>query len=192
MSNASEAQVLPSRATPPLAAFQAADPVALLAKRIEAACDGPSDAMRGRIVGALEQAIAAPDLLRPDQRAPRPGCYARHILYADPGDRFTIVAIVWGPGQFSPPHAHDTWCAYAVLERSLQETLFAWDPATASARPAGLEIRRPGYGCFDHAGLDQIHQLGNPGSEPAISIHVYGVGRDRVTTDVNRMVEIAA
>ena len=40
------------------------------------------------------------------------------------------------------------------------------------------------------AGLDQIHKLGNPGTRPAISIHVYGVERDRIATHVNRAVEV--
>jgi hypothetical protein len=55
----------------------------------------------------------------------------------------------------------------------------------------GTDIRPPGYGCFAHAGLDQIHRLGNPGKEPAISIHVYGVDGAGVKTHVNRVVQVA-
>ena len=127
----------------------------------------------------------------PDQRVPQSGCYARHLLYSDPAERFTIVSIVWCPEQFSPTHAHHTWCAYAVHENALQETLYVWDRESGTAKLARTEVRSPGYGCYAHAGLDQIHRLGNSGSRPAISIHVYGVERQRVGTHVNRVVQVA-
>ena len=146
-------------------------------------------ATRDRIVAALESAVARADLLTPEQRVPQDGCYARHPLYSDPAGRFTIVAIVWGAGQFSPIHAHHTWCAYAVHENALEETLYDWDGESAAAQPARTEVRAPGYGCYAHAGLDQIHRLGNSGAEPAMSIHVYGVERERVGTHVNRVVQ---
>jgi len=61
------------------------------------------------------------------------------------------------------------------------------DPQVSAQR---TDIRPPGYGCFAHAGLDQIHRLGNSGAETAISIHVYGVDAARVRTHVNRVVDI--
>ena len=82
------------------------------------ACDGPADAMGLRIAHALRIAAATPDFLPPESRAPRPGCYARHTIASDPAGRFTLLAIVWAPGQFSPPHAHETWCAYAVADNT--------------------------------------------------------------------------
>jgi predicted metal-dependent enzyme (double-stranded beta helix superfamily) len=162
-----------------------------LAAEINAACDGPNAAMKVRIRAALERAVADPNLLGADHRAPRAECYARHVIYSDPLGRFTILAIVWGPNQFSPPHAHDTWCAYAVYENPLEETLFAMGAGAAKAKRVCTEARNPGYSCFAGAGLDQIHRLGNSGSVPAISIHVYGVGRERISSHVNRIVEIS-
>jgi predicted metal-dependent enzyme (double-stranded beta helix superfamily) len=162
-----------------------------LVDEIDAACAGTDGPKGGRIVAALRTAAAQPVLLTLDQRAPQSGCYARHVLYSDPAGRFTVVSIVWSPGQFSPTHAHHAWCAYAVHENVLEETLYAWDDASATALPTRNEIRRCGYGCFAHAGLDQIHRLGNSCAEPAISIHVYGVEREQVCTHVNRVVQIA-
>jgi predicted metal-dependent enzyme (double-stranded beta helix superfamily) len=113
------------------------------------------------------------------------------VLYADADGRFTILALVWSAGQFSRPHAHHTWCAYAVRTGDLNETLYAYDDATGLARPSRVATRTAGYACFAPSGLDQIHRLGNAGGEPAISIHVYGVARDRIATHVNRIVEVA-
>jgi predicted metal-dependent enzyme (double-stranded beta helix superfamily) len=164
-----------------------------LAVEISLACDidPATDPERGeRIRDALERAVGDPGLLSAKHRAPERHCYARHVLYSDPFHRFTILAIVWGPGQFSPPHAHDTWCAYAVYDGPLNETGYALAPSGKRAKAICTAVRNPGYSCFAGAGLDQIHRLGNAGTTPAISIHVYGVERERVATHVNRVLEI--
>lgn len=175
----------------PRASESSASAIALLASEIDAACRGPADAMGARIRSALARAALDPDLLRPEQRLTRSDCYARHVLYSEPGGLFTVLAIVWAPGQFSPAHAHHTWCGYAVVENPLHETLFRFDPAQGKAEPVRTEVRVPGYSCYAGAGLDQIHRLGNSGPRPAISIHAYGVERERIATHVNRLVDVA-
>ena len=166
-------------------------PAALLMAEIGDACDGPAHAMGDRIAHALRVAAAMPDLLTPELRAPRNGCYARHTIAADPAGRFTLLSIVWGPGQFSPPHAHDTWCAYAVAENILTETLYEFDAQSGKAVAAGTTEREPGYACFAPAGLEQIHRLGNATGVGAISLHAYGVEGSRVGTHVNRLMDVA-
>lgn len=166
-------------------------PIALLMAEIGDACAGPADTMAGRIIQALRTAAAVPGLLSDEQRTPRTGCYARHTIAADPAGRFTLLSIVWGPSQFSPPHAHDTWCAYAVVENPLTETLFDFDAATGKAIAGKTAQRDPGYACFAPAGLEQIHRLGNAGSVGAISLHVYGVEGSRIGTHVNRLIDVA-
>jgi predicted metal-dependent enzyme (double-stranded beta helix superfamily) len=165
--------------------------LAALVEVVDAACTCADGTMADRIVAALKQTAAHPSLLTDGQRAAQSGCYARRLLYCDPGGHFTVVAIVWAAGQFSPIHGHHTWCAYAVHDNALEETVYAWDPANGAARPMRTQLRPPGYGCFAPAGLDQIHRLGNSGTRPAISIHVYGVERERVATHVNRVVRTA-
>jgi predicted metal-dependent enzyme (double-stranded beta helix superfamily) len=160
-----------------------------LAAGITAACDGAPDGMAQRVIAALQAAAADPILLTADQCLACPDSYARHVLYADLRSRFTILALVWSGGQFSPVHAHHTWCAYAVHRGRLTETLFRFDAATAQATPLRTETRHAGYGCFSRSGLEQIHRLGNAGPEPAISIHVYGVDAAQVCSRVNRVLD---
>ncbi len=160
-----------------------------LAAAITAACEGAPDRMAERVIAALAAAAADPTLLTADQCLACPDRYARHVLYADPQSRFTILALVWTGGQFSPVHAHDTWCAYAVHRGVLAETLFRFDAAAAQAIPLHTETRHAGYGCFARSGLEQIHRLGNAGLEPAISIHVYGVDAGEVCSHVNRVLD---
>ena len=168
-----------------------AGPLGKIVRAVAGACAGPAADMTRRIVPALTAAAADPALVTPEQCRPHAECYARHVLYADPAGRFTVLALVWGAGQFSPAHAHHTWCAYAVRSGVLNETLYAYDDATGVARPSRVASRIAGHACFAEGGLDQIHRLGNAGGEPAISIHVYGVARDRIATHVNRIVEVA-
>jgi len=165
--------------------------IAALAAAIEAACRADGVVEPGCVTAALTRAATDPGLLSSAQRATHAGGYARHVLHADPGGRFTILAIVWGAGQFSPAHAHDTWCAYAVHDNPLHETTFRLDTSGEHAEVLRTDVREPGYSCFAGAGLDQIHRLGNSGPRTAISIHVYGVPRERIATHVNRLVTVA-
>ena len=166
-------------------------PIAALMGEVAAACEGPAAAMGERIAAALGATAAIPGLLSAELRAPRADCYARHTICADPAGRFTLLSLVWGPGQFSPPHAHATWCAYAVVENALTETLYDYDAQSGKAVRAGAAVREPGYCCFAQSGLEQIHRLGNAGGVPAVSIHVYGVESRRIGTHVNRLVDVA-
>ena len=165
--------------------------VAVLAADIGAACEGPRVLMERRMVAALARAAGDRDFLTPAQRMPSADRYARHVVYGDPAGRFTILSLVWMPGQFSPPHAHQTWCAFAVCDNTLTETEYTFDHATRKALPLRIAERRAGYCTFGEAGLDQIHRLGNAGVLPAISLHVYGVESGRIGTHVNRKVDAA-
>lgn len=160
-----------------------------LATQIAAACEGEPERMAQRVVAALQTAAADPLLLTAGQCTTCPDGYARHVLWTDPQGRFTILALVWTTGQFSPVHAHNTWCAYVVRNGDLAETLFQMDAITGRAIPLLTEIRHVGYGCFARSGFEQIHRLGNACLEPAISVHVYGVDSERVCSHVNRVVE---
>ena len=182
---------LETRRRPAVSTSALSYPVALLMAEIGDASDGPAHAMGDRIAHALRVAAAMPDLLTPELRAPHAGCYARHTIAADPAGRFTLLSIVWGPGQFSPPHAHDAWCAYAVAENTLTETLYEFDAQSGKAVAAGTTEREPGYACFAPAGLEQIHRLGNATGVGAISLHAYGVEGSRVGTHVNRLMDVA-
>lgn len=120
--------------------------------------------------------------------APTSDTYTRHVLYSDPNGRFTVIAIVWQPGQYSPVHAHYTWCAYQVMQGELTEQHYTW--STEANRAACLRtIAKPrGHGGAGHPGLEQIHRLGNAGAHLAVSLHVYGIDGGRVATHVNRLV----
>jgi predicted metal-dependent enzyme (double-stranded beta helix superfamily) len=140
-----------------------------------------------RVRLALQRAIAGPGLLRPDQRASNPQSYCRHLLAADPLNRYAIAALVWEPGQASPVHGHRTWCGYALIEGTLEETLYRWDALQHRAIETRRHPRPPGAVSYVDAGRGAIHQLRNPADAGAraVSLHIYGVAGAQIATHVN-------
>ena len=167
-------------------------PVALLMAEIGDACDGPADAMGDRIAHALR--VARGDAGPADAGTPRPARTA--AMPATPSQPIPpgvsrCCRSSGGRASSRPPHAHDTWCAYAVAENILTETLYEFDAQSSKAVAAGTTEREPGYACFAPAGLEQIHRLGNATGVAAISLHAYGVEGSRVGTHVNRLMDVA-
>jgi predicted metal-dependent enzyme (double-stranded beta helix superfamily) len=167
------------------------DSLRALTEDIRHACIGPVDAVPASVAKALNQAAWLEQCPVSFSRADATAGYTRHVLHGDPQGRFTVVAILWEPGQFSPVHAHHTWCAYHVVYGTLSERLYSWDINGGRANYTGTVARLPGDSCAGHAGLEQIHSLGNPGDVPALSVHVYGIDSDRIATHVNRVVTAA-
>jgi predicted metal-dependent enzyme (double-stranded beta helix superfamily) len=117
--------------------------------------------------------------------------YSRHVAYADPHGHFTIVYLVWPPGQFSPVHGHHTWCAYRVVKGELTETLYHWNKRAQYARALSHARRRPEDIVTAAPGLGQIHRLGNASTDIAVSLHVYGIDESSIATGVNHIVASA-
>ena len=111
--------------------------------------------------------------------------YTRHLIYSDPLGMYSAMLLVWHPGHHSPVHGHQTWCAYKVLKGTLTERHYDWDSEGEAAIERGQVLRRPGDIVSARAGLSAIHRLGNEASEAAISLHIYGVERDRISSHVN-------
>lgn len=133
---------------------------------------------------ALRDALAAPAWLRPEHRVGDPTAYMRHLLYVDPGGDFVITAITWLPGQRSAIHGHQVWCMYGVAEGELTEEQFAGAPIRVSKESL--------YGKGQMADRDLectlVHRVSNRGRVPLVSLHLYGVGAERLTTGINRPV----
>lgn len=156
------------------------------------------------LIAAVTRAARAPEAERPravaEAMAPHaadPGLlaghpcpcdaarYVRHLLHEDTEGRWAIAALVWRPGQMSPVHAHNAWCAVAVHRGVLAETFYAL--ASDIPVPTGIALRHPGDSSFGPACAEAIHRLANLGTETAISIHAYGLPYARFCTDLNRI-----
>jgi len=174
-----------------------------LARQIAAHTGAPAE-LPQRVIESLHAAALDPLLLPYVEHAPDHENYARYLLHEDPQQQFSIFSLVWNPGQMTPAHGHNYWCAYAVVKGVLTENFYCYNAATDTATLTSTHQRGPGYACFHDAGLDIVHQLSNTQTEPAISLHIYGtVGaelrrqapRDHTNFDearhINRLVEVA-
>ena len=130
----------------------------------------------------LAVALARPAWLRPEHRVGDPRAYMRHLLYVDPADRFVITAITWLPGQASPVHGHQVWCLYGIAEGTLTEEQF--DP---SLQVRKTSIHEPGQLADRDLDCGVIHRVSNRSARPLVSLHLYGVAPENLTTGINRV-----
>lgn len=140
------------------------------------------------LAGSLQEAEQLMPLAPPQALAMPSTCYTRHLVYADELGRYSIMLLVWHPGQHSPVHGHNTWCAYKVLQGELTECHYAWRADTGTAGLCGQVKRQRGAIATAPAGLDHIHRLGNESDRVAVSLHIYGVAREQIATHVNLLV----
>jgi predicted metal-dependent enzyme (double-stranded beta helix superfamily) len=132
------------------------------------------------VAAQLRRHLPTPDLLTPQQRLGSAHGYRSHTLHVEPDGSFSIVALVWRPGQLTRIHDHMTWCVFAVIQGVEHEELF-----DADLNPIGRSDNQVG----DVSGFappGDIHRVHNTGHTTAISIHIYGIDVTRAGTSVRR------
>jgi len=140
-----------------------------------------------RVVAALRGRLPGPGLLSAEQLAGDPGGYQTHLVHAEPDGSFSVVVMVWRPGQRTPVHDHLTWCVTAVLQGTEYEEVFAnrgdhLETVGRNANPVGT--------VSGFAPPGDIHQVTNIGDAVAVSMHVYGTDITRVGSSVRRVYDL--
>jgi len=141
------------------------------------------------VAGELERNLPSPEILTAEQRTGDPGGYRSHALHTEPDGTFSIVALVWRPGQVTPIHDHVTWCVFGVIQGVEYEELFTLDEENECLVEAGSSANRTG----DVSGFappGDIHRVCNAGDRTAISIHIYGTDVSRVGSSVRRYYDL--
>jgi 3-mercaptopropionate dioxygenase len=126
------------------------------------------------VADQLRRHLPTPDVLTAEQRLGSQDGYRSYTLHVEPDGSFSIVALVWRPGQLTRIHDHITWCPFAVIQGVEHAELFDAD-VNLIGRSANHVGDVSGF-----APPGDIHRVHNTGEETAISIHVYG-------TDVTRI-----
>src|SRR3954466_12478608 len=137
------------------------------------------------VADQLRVHLPTADVLTPEQRLGSPDEYVGHALHVEPDGSFSIVALVWRPGQTTPIHDHVTWCVFGVIQGVEYEELFTLDDDGYLVE-AGNDANHTG----DVAGFappGDIHRVRNAGRDTAISIHVYGTDVSRLGSSVRRV-----
>jgi predicted metal-dependent enzyme (double-stranded beta helix superfamily) len=128
----------------------------------------------------LRRHLPTPDVLTAEQRRGSPDDYRAHTLHAEPNGSFSIVALVWRPGQITRIHDHVTWCVLGVIQGVEHEELF-----DADLNVIGESDNHVGA-ISGFAPPGDIHRVHNTAGETAISIHAYGTDVTRVGSSARR------
>ena len=128
----------------------------------------------------LRRHLPGPDVLTDAQRAGSPDDYVAHPLHVEPDGSFSIIALVWRPGQITRIHDHITWCVFGVIQGVEHEELF-----DAELDLIGESDNHVG----DVSGFappGDIHRVHNTTDSTAISIHIYGTDVTRTGSSARR------
>jgi 3-mercaptopropionate dioxygenase len=137
------------------------------------------------VADLLRNRLPGPDILTPQERAGDPESYQSVLLHAR--ESFSVVGVVWRPGQFTKIHDHVSWCTFGILSGIEYETLYR-DMGDHLAE-IGRAANRPG----DVSGFappGDIHLVENISDEVGISLHVYGADVGRLGSSVRRYYDL--
>ena len=127
------------------------------------------------VADVLRPFLGRDDLLVAEQMEPAEDCYRQHVLHVEPGGSFSVVSLVWKPGQCTAIHDHVSWCVVGVHKGEEHETTYETYGAngdrhlvvnrqTVSPVGAVAALVPPG----------DIHHVANGGNCLAVSLHIYG------------------
>ncbi len=184
----------PARMTTPTAAPTTARLRGLIDDVREAVGRGlPPDTTAYLVGERLAGHLGSDDLLTPEQCEGDPERYRQHILHAEPDGSFSLVALVWLPGQQTSVHDHVSWCVTGVHQGAESERRYRLVPDGTSCRLVATEdvVNAQGDVC-GFAPPGDIHRVRNACSSTAISIHVYGADIARLGSSVRRVYHLPA
>jgi 3-mercaptopropionate dioxygenase len=128
----------------------------------------------------LRRHLPGPEVLTAEQRLGSAEGYRSHTLHVEPDGSFSVVALVWRPGQVTRIHDHLTWCVFGVIQGVEHEDLF-----DADLNLIGSSDNHTGE-VSGFAPPGDIHRVHNTARGTAISIHVYGTDVTRIESSVRR------
>jgi 3-mercaptopropionate dioxygenase len=141
----------------------------------------PLDGRLEAIASLLAVAVTEPGLLPERYRASSPDGYRTNVVHIASDGSFSVVALVWLPGQRTPVHSHRCWCVVAVHEGVELETLYELDDAALKS----LDDRVYQVGDVSWLSTEsEIHDVQNIGDTRAMSLHVYGTDYRRVSSSI--------
>jgi predicted metal-dependent enzyme (double-stranded beta helix superfamily) len=164
---------VPTAAAPAFARFVA---------HAEALVDDPQ-----AIADRLADLLAEDGWLAAEDRRPGTDSYRQHLLHVSPTRRFSIVALVWRPGQRTPIHDHIAWCVVGVLQGIERETRYRLveDGTGRHLEPIDDVEAHRGHVEALIPPAEDIHLVEARGDDLTISIHVYGADIEQRGTSIH-------
>ena len=135
-----------------------------------------------RVAATLQRHLGDPDLLAPEHRASSADGYRTNVVHVAPDGAFSLVALVWRPGQRTPVHSHRSWCVVGVHEGAEVERSYTRVDGSLLHL---TETRRYEPGAVTWlSSPEEIHDVANAGDSIAISLHVYGLDYRRLGSSI--------
>jgi 3-mercaptopropionate dioxygenase len=172
----------PMTASAPLIRFTEA-----MDRAVGASDDASTLAARASV--ELADLLAHPEALGEKHRVSSYDGYRQHVVYVHPEGRYSLVALVWQPGQATPIHDHRCWCVVGVLEGEEEERRYRLVEHDGEPVLVLTGTERHGPGCI--ASLvppdENIHLVSNSSGELTLSLHVYGDDIARCGSSINHV-----
>lgn len=121
----------------------------------------------------LGELVATDDWLPSEFAEPHPTQFKQYRLYRSAED-FTVLCVVWGPGQKAPPHDHTIWGLVGQLRGAERTRLFDEPEPGRPMRVRSTVTLLPGQTTALSPTLGDIHDVENVADGVSVSIHVYG------------------
>ena len=104
--------------------------------------------------------------LLPEQREGWPDRFRTHVIHVAPDGAFSIVVVVWQPGQTTPIHDHVSWCVVGVYEGEEEEMGYHLyeDGGGRFLVEHEVEVARPGQVTTLLPPEEDIHRVTNAGT----------------------------
>ena len=152
------------------------------------AANTDAHAIAARVGMLLRPALSDASLLEPRHCEPADDRYRQHLVHVHPAGRYSIVALVWKPGQATPIHDHRCWCVVGVWRGLERETSYDLhdDAGSPYLIARGSVATAPGDVSVLVPPEEDIHRVENAGTSLAISIHVYGADISVLGSSINR------
>lgn len=156
----------------------------------------PPDVTAYLVGEKLAPHLGTPGLLTDAQSQGDPERYRQHVLHAESDGSFSLVALVWLPGQRTSIHDHVSWCVTGVHQGEEHERRYRLLPAETTGEAARLvateDVVNPEGSVCGFAPPGDIHRVWNGGDATAISIHLYGADISRLGSSVRRVYDLPA
>jgi predicted metal-dependent enzyme (double-stranded beta helix superfamily) len=137
----------------------------------------------------LQPRLGDPAFLPPRFCEPDPHRYRQHVVHVHPDGLYSLVSLVWRPGQATPVHDHRCWCVVGVHRGTEHETRYhlVADREERWLVEIGTMISSPGTVAVLVPPAENIHRVANGGDAIAISLHVYGADIAACGTSINEI-----
>jgi len=149
--------------------------------------EGGAEEAGPAVAELLRGFIGQDDFLSCEQLAPAECDYCQHILHVEPDGSFSVVALVWLPGQATCIHDHVSWCVVGVHRGEEHEIVYehAGQNGDAHLVVTGSHTNPPGTVAALVPPGD-IHHVANAGDAVAISLHIYGADISALGSSIRR------